>query len=440
MPTVQPLDRTLSRRSSPSSRSYAARLVALACLATAFTNHAAAQSSQQKISGPQARYWLSAETATGMGAMASGGGGGFGAIFGAMTGGGGGSASKSLRLDLGAARDANPANGTHNIPQTMSMGASLPLQGPDRAEYEKREREQERDVPEYEQEGNTRMLFFWGCGAEAGPGQPVIFDMKQMQQGKLPANMRSAAVRDRTRSPGYGRDKGYADWPNARDSTRVPGESSLAGDHQVASNIASDIRFNVPTANDYLGGLQLASSANTGGGTRLSWNGLDRALGYAATAMGMRETASKQNDMVMWTSSAQRMLGGQELMSFLPPAEVQRLIGERVVMPASTTECVIPKQALEAAGGQMLTSSLNAFGPELNHIHPPRPQDSRAEWKQEYAVKLRTRSHTTVMDGMGAGNRSRNAGQQQPAGAAQGEQPTTPGGGIGNVLRGIFGR
>jgi hypothetical protein len=424
----------------------ATRLAAVACVTTLFTAHAAAQSNQQKISGPQARYWLSAETATGMGAVASGGGGGgLGAVMGSMFGGGGGGGpSKTLRLDLGAQRDASPASGQHAIPAGMSMGASLPLTGPERTEYEKRERMEERDVPEYEERGNMRMLFFWGCGAEAGPGQPVIFDMKQMQQGRLPANLRTAVVRDRTRAPGYGRDRGYADWPNPQNNTRVPAQASLTGDHAVSSNIANDIRFSVPAANDFLGGLQLSSSANPAGGSKLSWNNLERALGYAATSMGMRETAPQQTDMVLWTSSAQRMLGGQELMGFLPPAEVQRLINDRVAMPAGTTECVIPKQALEAAGGQMLMSSLNAFGPELNHIHPPRPSDPRAEWKQEYAVKLRTRSHTTMIDGMGGrpsrGSSTQQAGQPagQPAGQEGEQKPGLPG--VGNVLRGIFGR
>jgi hypothetical protein len=429
-----------------------ARTAVFGLFTASFSGLLYAQSAAQKISGPQARYWLNAETSTGMGAMMAGGGsgGGLGSIFGAMMGGagGGGGPTKSLRLDLGAARDANPASGQHTIPAGMSMGASLPLAGPERAAFEKRERDYERDVPEVqESDGNMRMLFFWGCGAEAGPGQPVILDMKQIQQGRMPPNMRGYAVRDRARGPGYGRDRGYADWPNGRDNTQVPSAASLVGDHQVSSNISPEIRFAVAASHDFLGGLTLSSSPNAAGGTRLSWNNLDRALGYAATAMGQRETAPKQSDMVMWTSSAQRMLGGQELMGFLPPAEVQRLVGERVVMPAGTTECVIPKQAVEAAGGQMLMSSLNAFGPELNHIHPPRPQDARVEWKQEYAVKLRTRSHTTAMDGMGgASERSRPSrggstaqpAPQAPAPAEGGQVPGLPP--VGNILRGIFGR
>jgi hypothetical protein len=415
-------------------------------LLSAFSFVTHAQSTQQKVSGPQARYWLQAETGSGFAAQAANsGGGGLGAVMGGLFGGGGGgasagSASKTLRLDLGAVRDANPANGQHNIPASLGMGASLPLLGSEKTTP--RPEREERDLPEWEeQQGNMRMLFFWGCGENAGAGQPVILDMKDIRAGKLPPNMRSTFVRDAQRGPLMGRDRGYAEWPNTQNTTRVPGNSSLVGDHAVTSNISSEIRFAVPASNDYLGALTLSSAANAAGGTRLSWNTVDRSLGYFATAMGMRETAPKNTDMVMWNSSAQRMLGGEGLMGFLAPAEVSRLVGERVVMSPSTTECVIPKQALEAAGGQLFMSNLNAFGPELNIIHPPRPQDPRTEWKQEYAVKLRTRSYTGNMNMMAASGQggSRSAPATAPAETPSGGVPN-PLGGAGNILRGIFGR
>jgi hypothetical protein len=134
------------------------------------------------------------------------------------------------------------------------------------------------------------------------------------------------------------------------------------------------------------------------------------------------------------------MLGGDSLMRFLPPSEVTRLIGERVVMNPTITECVVPKQVLAAAGGQLLFSSLNAYGPELNVIYPPRPTDPRVEWKQEYSVKLRTRSHTTSMNMMAGGGRSM---PNEDAASTPRDKPATvpnPLGEAGNLLRGLFGR
>ena len=417
----------------------------IACWALA--GPAGAQQPAQKISGPLARYWINAETSSGIAAMGVGGGG-FGAAMGALFGGAGGGPSKSLSLELGALRTAAPASGQHSIPPTLNMGASLPLVGPDRPAEKPNE---DRDVPELrDAEGNVRMLFFWGCGETVGAGQPAVLDTKDLRAGQLPPNMRSAWVKDNSRGPGFGAGRGAADWPNTKDSTRVPGNASLTGDHSVASNISPDIRFSVPAENDYLGGVTLNASASSGGGSTLSWNAVDRSLGYFATAMGMRETSPKNSDMVMWNSSGQRMLGGQSLMGFLPPPEVSRLVGERVVMPSTTTTCTIPKAVLDAAGGQMFMNSLNAFGPELNVVQPPRPQDPRVEWKQEYSVKVRTRSHTSTFSAMAAAGGSRMTRGAAPGAAPAGDaadQTDKPAGGVipnlggvGNVLKGLFGR
>ncbi|HMS27089.1 MAG TPA: hypothetical protein PKC80_06910 [Burkholderiaceae bacterium] len=371
---------------------------------------------QQKVSGPQARYWVQAETRSGLAGMMAGGAGGMGAAMGSLFGRGGSSHSKTLKLELGSVRDANPATGQHTLPPALNMGESVPLFGEKRAPREY----VERDVPQWEErDGNMRILFFWGCGENAGPGQPVVLDTKEIMAGRLPANLRSAYVRDNTRGPALGRDRGFADWPNANDNPSVPISASLVGDHAVSSNISPNIRFSVSASNDYLDPVTMTSANDPSGGMRLNWNAVDRSLGYFATAMGMRETAPRTADMVMWNSSAQRMLGGEALMGFLPPAEVNRLVNERIVMAPSSTECVIPKQVLEAAGGQIFMSSLNAYGPELNVVHPPRPSDVRVEWKQEYSVKVRTRSSTSIMPmmaGIGSSDRDERPSRERRSG------------------------
>ena len=47
------------------------------------------------------------------------------------------------------------------------------------------------------------------------------------------------------RGPSPARSKTYGEWPNARDSQRVPGEASLRGDHAVRGNYTPDIRFSL---------------------------------------------------------------------------------------------------------------------------------------------------------------------------------------------------
>lgn len=434
---------------------------------------ASAQQVTQKVTGPQARYWLSAETASGMpgmgggGASAGGMSGGLGAMMGALTGMGGG-ARRNLLLELGSVQ--GPASGAadpvgdHSIPGGMSMGASLPLLSPERSTPTRRS--EERDVPEQRErpEGNARMLFFWGCGENAGADQPVILDMKQIMDGKLPPSMQSYNVNMGPTGPQFGRDRSYMAWPNRKDNQTVPTAASMVGDHLVKSNASPDIRFAVQGSHDFMEGLTLSNDKMPSGAVQLRWNSAPTAIGYFSTAMGLRQTAEKSMDMVMWNSSAKRMLGGERLMAFLPPAEVARLQRDNVVLPASQTECVIPKQAVEAAGGSMTLLNLNGFGPELNVVHPPRPQDPKIDWNQEYTVKLRLRSYTSSIAGMPSGG-SRGAVQrpsrnQPPVQAGEDPAPAdvpatgsaAPTGGapipdIGNaveggvkLLKGLFGR
>jgi hypothetical protein len=383
----------------------------------------------QKVTGPQARYWLSSATTTGFSASSgASAAGGLGAMMGMVTGLGGG-ASRSLLLELGTTRTGSDLTADHAIPAGMAMGASLPLIGPERGKV-RDDPETERDIPRQERpEGNVRMLFFWGCGDTVGAGQPVVLDMKQMMDGRLPPSLQSFAINSGPSGPASGRDKTYVSWPNARSKVTVPADGSMVGDHRVKGNATVDIPFAVAPAHDVMAGVTLTSQATASGNQTLGWNSVPTAIGYFSTAMGFKETGDKSTDVVMWNSSAKRLLGGDRLMHFLPPPEVARLIRESVVMPPSQTECTIPAAVSEAAGGSMTMLNLNAFGPELNIVHPPRPQDPKVDWNQDYTVKLRLHSSTSTMAGMGpAGSRPGSSASGRPqtatnAPAADGEAP-----------------
>lgn len=407
-----------------------------------------APAQQQKVTGPQARYWVSAETQTGISAMDGGGA----AMMAAMMGGGGGSGPrKSVMLELTGTRAANPAEGTHSIPGGMNMGPALPLIGERSAAAAP---EHERDIPRMDERPRGRMLFFWGCGESVGTGQPVVLDMAQMADGNVPANLRSTAVaRDVPFRLLNSRGAGYANWPNQRDSKAVPANASLAGTHNVQGNLNPPIRFSVDGANDFMDALTLTRGKTGSGALKLSWNAAATATGYFATGFGAKQGGAGNDDMVMWNSSAVRLIGGESMMRFLPPAEVARLIREKVVLDAKTTECTVPKEVLAAAGGDLVMNNLNGFGPELNVVHPPRPTDPKADWNQEYAVKLRLRTTASAMAGMeDAGGRPSRATR---AGADQGSAPdtgtaresgqdssggSTPADAAKSILRGIFGR
>lgn len=417
-------------------------LLALSALPAAAQGTAA----NQKVTGPQARYWVGAETGTGFtAAMAQGGG--LGAMMGALMGGGG--PSKRLRLDLGGPRDGNPSEAVHTVPAALGVGASLTLLGPERvAPTPDRP---ERDIPEAPADKpKGRLLFFWGCGERVGAGQPVVIDFAKMADGVLPANLRSIAINTGRGGPAAGRDRGYAEWPNRKHSQNVPGSASLQGDHLVQGNFVPEIRFAVGAPHDFMEPLTLQRSGTPAGAQRLKWNRPSTALGYFATGMGFKEGAGGANDMVMWNSSSARLLGGDQLMGFLPPAETERLVKASVVLPADTTECVVPQEVLAAAGGDLAMINLNAFGPELNVVHPPRPQDPRLTWDQQYHVKLRLRSFTGSMGGMeGMAGRGGAESGGEPATAAdkpredKSGKPANPAdaaaGAVKGILKGLFG-
>jgi hypothetical protein len=143
---------------------------------------------------------------------------------------------------------------------------------------------------------------------------------------------------------------------------------------------------------------------------------------------------------------------GHQLMDYLPPAEVQRLIRDKVVMNPQTTECTVPGGIFKSDGAML---NFIAYGDELNVVHPPRPKDPKQVWEQIYAVKVRVKSTgmTMLAEGDMGGRRTRapsgteaqTPGQQQPEDRATAPPARPPGTGDVlqegvNILRGIFGR
>jgi hypothetical protein len=106
-----------------------------------------------------------------------------------------------------------------------------------------------------------------------------------------------------------------------------------------------------------------------------------------------------RNDVVTWSSSEVQEMG-QTLMDYIAPAQVERLIGEKVVMPPQTTACTVPAGVFKRDGAMF---NFIAYGNELNLVYPPRPKDPKQTWEQEWAVKLRLKSTAMTLLAEGAG-------------------------------------
>jgi hypothetical protein len=370
---------------------------AIACaLGLAASSTGAQTPPAQVVRGPVATYWLSADTVSGFGAMGAGGGMGLGGMLG-MLAGRAPAPVRTLDLRLGSSQGASGApEAAHLIPPGMSMGPQLPLLTPEptRASTEPAERTLPKGIDE---QPKGRMLIYWGCGEKVGAGQPVVIDFSKIGPGQPMPNLVSRSVRG-PRGPSFGQSRTYGAWPNDRDRQTVPAQASLRGEHQVKGNYSPDIRFAVEQ-HDFMQPVELSTSRQPAGTQQMSWRPVGGATGYFMSAVGAGSAdGGGTMDIVMWTSSAVQETGGA-LVDYVQPAEVSRLVRERVVLPPDRTECTLPAEVVKAMPAGLL--SFIAYGDELNVSHPPRPADPKVPWDIQWSVKLRLKSSTTQMLGEG---------------------------------------
>lgn len=345
---------------------------------------------QQKTTGPKERYEMDAATMSGFAAM-GGGKGGMGGAMSMMFGGGPDNAiARQLFLRLGSneAPTAPPPKGDHFFLPPAKLGKSVPLISPERkpGEYS----------PEFERP-KGRLLLYWGCGAKAGPGQPVIIDFAKVAAGQVPPGLFSTAV-PVIREVSAANSRSYMEWPNGKSDKMPSRDSSLLGAHRIASNVGPDINFTL--AQNYMPGLQASTAVQTDGSVMIRWSPLQAATGYAAWAFGGMDKLERGGDIIWWSSSDAREFGGG-LWDWLPPSVVANLITKKIVMPPSQTSCQIPAE-VKKASGEMMIGNLNAFGPEANFSYPPKPAGN-APWNIDWTAKVRFRSYTMLMVGVDFG-------------------------------------
>lgn len=387
--------------------------------------------STQQSTAPIARYAIDAGTISGMAAMGGGMGGAMSMMFG-----GGDRTAHELVLRLGSSQSptGGAAKAEHFMPPGARLGKSVPLLTPTPSAGST-----EDAPPSQFQRPKGRLLIYWGCGAAAQKGQPVILDFARLTAGQVPPGLfASAAAVPNDPRIGPSNSRTYGDWPNGKTAKPIPAASSLIGDHRIAGNYSPEIRFAL--AQDYLPALNGQSRETAAGATQLSWNSVAGATGYYAWVMGFNPGPNGEaNDMVWWASSSSQQFGGA-LWEWLSPSTVQKLIGQKIVMPPAQTSCVVPAEVKKAAG-QFMMGNLYAYGPEENFAFPPRPADPKIVWKPDWTARVRYRAHTMWMlsGGMGGGMGA------AMSGAAEGEEEDRPAprrkcrGGLGGILAGAAG-
>jgi hypothetical protein len=218
----------------------------------------------------------------------------------------------------------------------------------------------------------------------------------------------------------------------------------LTGQHTVTGDgLPANLQFSLGQQQDFMPKLALSTQGGATAATQINWPSLPTAQAYFLNAMSGSDQGGVA-EMVIWSSS-EVPEPGWGLMDYASNANVDNWLKEKVLLPASQTDCAIPAGVFAKAEGAMLRGI--AYGHELNLAHPVRPTDKRIAWEPEWAAKVRVKSMSMVTLGQNGGAAPSRSGRPNKAGQDNAEQPqdkpAMPGipgmPDVGKALKGLFG-
>lgn len=449
LPNPDPARRRRPRHRPPGGLRAMALLALAAC--------AASPAVAQNVRPPKVQLWIDASTG-GMAGMPEMDGlqGGMGGMIAGMMGGGAAGGARGAQgwwgqartphvmparvLDLALESRIQPgAPAQQFVPAGLRMGESLPLIAPAPSAPPPPRESEPGDVPADMEPPRGRILIYWGCGTEVRPGQPRVIDLARGNPADFARAFAGRYVPER--GPRVGPSTVF--FPNEQNQQTPPRGASLVGEHRVqGAGVPASMKFSLGPAQDLMPAIELQTQGRLTDAVALSWRPVAQARAYFLHAMG----SVGKDDMVLW-SSAETPDTGMGLFDYLPNATLERWTQERVLLTPQTTQCSVPRGIFAGSEGAMLR--MIAWGGESHFAYPPRPADPKAVWEPEWAVRVRTKSHTLAMLGEDGPRRGGSAGPPADAGAAPAtppnaerpapsplEQLTNP----ANLLKGLFGR
>ncbi|MFT4074010.1 MAG: hypothetical protein QM647_00665 [Asticcacaulis sp.] len=348
---------------------------------------------KQVVTGPVARYWV--DTATSSGMNLGGGKPSMSSIMGMM--GGGDNVHHGLYLRLGSSQAASgQAAADHLPPAGLSAGNDLPLRytpGKVTDTYTPGETTESHEPPK------GKILIFWGCGAHAPAGQPLVIDLAKItdpaQRQTMALSMFKPVPLDVVHPPSPSSAKTYGEWPNSQSTKDVKG--SLAGAHTVKGNYSPQIDFTLSQAQDFMDPIDVTgNTTDASGATRLTWAAIPGAKGIVATAVG----GGQQNGetvAVMWTSAQIQTGWMGAAPGYLTPNDIDQLLASKALLPGEATTCTVPAEVGQNVQGAIY--GITAYGGETNFVYPPRPADPKVPWNIAWETKVRYRTSTGGMLG-----------------------------------------
>ena len=322
---------------------------------------------------------------------------------------------------------------TQGIPPVMNLGDTLKLVAPVPDKPVAPEPVDERVIEPTYEKPKGKMSVYWGCGETIRPGQPRTLDVSKASiedYGKFFIS-RGSTTRGARSQPGH------PAWPNKVDDRKVPDNASLVGAHTFTGNgIPESFKVSLGAPQDLMAAIEL-NQQKKDGGVMLDWKTIPHARGYFITAMGGKADGKGSRDefeMVIWTSSELPDMGFG-LVDYQSNANIDKWLKEKIILPASTTTCAVPKGIFDEQGAGMLR--MIAYGSEAFFAHPPRPTDPKIAWEPDWQTKVRVKStFSSMLGGMGDSGerkRGREKTEEQPPKEEKKIKPT-------DILKGLFGR
>lgn len=359
---------------------------------------------KQVVKPPVAQAWIDVATFSGfpMGGMGPGGGGMMNATLGSLMGGGKGATKAEfgntqtgvvgrwMDVTLYTSRNTSLAEALQGVPDATKLAPTLKLETPEKPKGAPRGGVEDEPEPMDYEPPKGKFLLYWGCSETVRPGQPKVLNLETATLAEFGKFMESRRATQRGTHAAAGRPI----WPSKTDKRALPAGASLVGQHSfTGEGVPESFKFGIAAAQDVMPEIKLTQT-DKGGHVLLEWNALPTARAYFLGSMGSQGDGSEPT-MVIWTSS-ELPDSGFGLFDYQTNAAVDKWLKEKVLLAPATTKCAVPK---EAAAQGMLRAI--AYGTEVNMAYPPRPADPKIPWEPDWNVKIRVKSMTTSMIGMG---------------------------------------
>ena len=142
---------------------------------------------------------------------------------------------------------------------------------------------------------------------------------------------------------------GHTIWPNEKQRQSVPAEASLVGQHALSGeSLPASLKFAISQQQDFMRKMDLTGRGGGASATGVSWQSVPTARAYFLSAM-----SGSDNEMVIWSSS-DLPEPGWGLMDYASNANVDKWLKEKVLLPATQTQCAIPAGIFARSEGAML--------------------------------------------------------------------------------------